>query len=235
MRLREAVASHTTKGFRQACGESWAELKVQHRHFAAVRKAQRLRNASELKLNLACGPCTKPGWINVDLNAPGADLRLDLREKLPFPDASVSFVYSEHFFEHLEFPSPAMSFLKECWRVLKPGGTLSVGVPDTEWPIVSYANGDTRYFELARSRFHPAWCTTRMHQLNYHFRQGREHKYAYDFETLAQALQEAGFVSVVRRSFNTELDSQERMVEWLPHKTAGLYVDARKPEAVVAH
>jgi predicted SAM-dependent methyltransferase len=229
MGLRDMIRSHTTTGVRQSCRELWAEAKLQRRHFASLKKAKRLPQSTDLKLHLGCGPCLKPGWINIDINAPQADLQLDLRERLPFPDASASIVYCEHFFEHLEYPSPAMNFLRECRRILKPGGILSLGVPDTEWPIVSYATGDPAYFDLVRARFHPAWCNTRMHNLNYHFRQEREHKYAYDLETLTSILEEAGFVSVVRRSFNPELDSPARMVESLPRKTAGLYVDARKP------
>jgi len=63
-----------------------------------------------------------------------------------------------------------------------------------------------------------------MHNLNYHFRQGKKHKYAYDFETLAQILSRAGFVSVVRRSFDPALDDEKR-------KLGTLYVDASKPSA----
>lgn len=229
MGVKDVIRSWTTAGVRQSCLDAWGEIRLQRRHFASLKKARQLRRSADLKLNLGCGPCLKSGWINIDIDSPGADLQLDLREKLPFPDARASFVYCEHFFEHLEYPSSAMSFLRECWRVLKPGGVFSLGVPDTEWPIVSYATGDPAYFELARARFHPAWCNTRMHNLNYHFRQGREHKYAYDLETLTKILEEAGFVSVVRRPFNPELDSASRMVESLPRKTAGLYVDARKP------
>jgi hypothetical protein len=70
-----------------------------------------------------------------------------------------------------------------------------------------------------------------MHNLNYHFRQGREHKYAYDLETLKQILEEAGFVSVERRPLDPEFDSPDRMVDSLPWKTPGLYVNALKPLA----
>jgi hypothetical protein len=60
-----------------------------------------------------------------------------------------------------------------------------------------------------------------MHQLNYHLRQGKEHKYAYDFETLATILAEVGFVSIERRAFDAERDSVAR-------RDGSLYVDARK-------
>jgi predicted SAM-dependent methyltransferase len=229
MKTPDAVKKRFTQGVRQAWRDLWTEIKIQRRHSSSVRKAKQFSGASDLKLHLGCGPCLKPGWVNIDTFSDQAELQLDLREKFPFPDGCASFVFCEHFFEHLEFPNPAMDFLKECWRVLKPGGTLSLGVPDTEWPVLSYANGDPTYFDLARERFHPAWCTTRMHNLNYHFRQGREHKYAYDLETLKQVLEDAGFVSVERRSFTPGLDSEARKVDFLPRKTAGLYVNALKP------
>jgi predicted SAM-dependent methyltransferase len=66
----------------------------------------------------------KAGWINIDIDE-RADLQLDLRANLPFPDNSVSFIYSEHFFEHLEYPRDTSTFLKESLRVLIPKGSRS--------------------------------------------------------------------------------------------------------------
>jgi len=60
-----------------------------------------------------------------------------------------------------------------------------------------------------------------MHCINYHFRQDGEHKYAYDFETLAHVLGEIGFESVQQRLFNQEVDDASRKMV--------LYVDAYKP------
>jgi predicted SAM-dependent methyltransferase len=228
MGLRNAIVTRTTRGTRDACRALWEELHTQRRHFASRRKAKRMRPLRDVKLNLGCGPCIKPGWINVDSWSAGADLQLDLRESLPFPDGCASFIHSEHFFEHLEYPFPARTFLLECCRILKLGGILSLGVPDTEWPMVCYATGERAYFDWVR-KFDPSWCNTRMHNLNYHFRQGKEHKYAYDLETLKQILEETGFIQIERRCFDPELDSRARMVEWLPWKTAGLYVFAYKP------
>lgn len=183
-------------------------------------RAARLKG-DQLKLNVGCGPNVKSGWINIDLSQ-RADLQLDLREPLPFASQSVAVIYSEHFFEHLEYPDEATNFLLESIRILRPGGIFSVGVPDTEWPLVSYVTGDDMYFRMAQERWHPSWCVTKMHSLNYHFRQGREHKFAYDFETLSLVLREAGFSPVERREFNADLDDESR-------KDGTLYVDAYKP------
>ena len=40
-------------------------------------------------------------------------------------------LYSSHFLEHLRDPE-ARSFLRECMRVLKPGGILRLVVPNLE-------------------------------------------------------------------------------------------------------
>jgi predicted SAM-dependent methyltransferase len=221
--LRSVIKAKTTAGFRRAIRDLAEEFRIQRLHRAALKRVNRY-SGSNLKLNIGCGPNVKRGWINIDLSD-NADLQLDLRERLPFADESVSIVYSEHFFEHLEYPDEALNFLKESIRVLQRGGLFSVGVPDTEWPLRAYVNGDEEYFLIARQRWHPAWCNTRMHNLNYHFRQGREHKYAYDFETLAQILSEVGFVSIVRRPFNPDLDDESRK--------RSLYVDAYKPNTAL--
>lgn len=83
-------------------------------------------------LNLGCGSQIHEDWLNVDLSAD--DPRVfahDLREPLPFADASFSAVYHSHVLEHLP-RRDAPRFLAECFRLVKPGGILRVVVPDLE-------------------------------------------------------------------------------------------------------
>ena len=223
--FRKIIEAKTTAGFRKAIGHLSEEFGIQLRHLASLRRVNRYTRG-HLKLNVGCGPNLKHGWVNIDLSG-HADLHLDLREPLPFNDESVTTIYSEHFFEHLEYPGQALNFLKESLRVLQAGGLFSVGVPDTEWPIRSYADGDEEYFHIARQRWHPEWCNTRMHNLNYHFRQGQEHQYAYDFETLSQIIREVGFISIVKRAFNPNLDDERR-------RLGTLYLDAKKPNTTLS-
>jgi len=199
------------KGLRRSLRIVRHEYETQRAHRVSIRNAKRFVGMADLRLNLGCGSKIKTGWINIDRDA-SADLRLDLREKLPFADGSVCWIYSEHFFEHLQYPKESGHFLRECCRVLAPGGRLDIGVPDSEWPIKSYSDESSEYFRLARERFHPKWCNTKMHHLNFHFRQGEEHKYAYDEETLKAELNKAGFVSIRRREFDSEMDSPDRAI-----------------------
>jgi len=212
-----------TGGLRQAFVNLRSELRIWRRHIKGVGVARQLMADASDKLHLGCGPNHKAGWLNVDLSG-AADLKLDLREPLPFPDNRFSIIYNEHFFEHVDYPGPATDLLKQCLRVLKPGGVTRIGVPDTEWPLQEYCgvrNDD--YFRIARQSWHPAWCTTPMEQINYHFRQDGEHRFAYDFETLQKILLQAGFVNVSRVDFDPAIDSESR-------KTGTLYVTANKPE-----
>lgn len=102
------IKSLTTSGFRKAVIELAKEFRILWMHRAALRRVSRYVGVN-LRLNIGCGSNVKQGWINIDLCG-SADLQLDLRESLPFADETVSMIYSEHFFEHLEYPDQALSF-----------------------------------------------------------------------------------------------------------------------------
>jgi len=214
------------------------EWYLQRTHRRSAKRARTLDAARPLRLNLGSGFHPKPGWINIDLCEDAADLQLDLREPLPFPDASADFVYSEHFVEHLSYPnladstawelespqarSEALTLLRECHRVLRPGGRLDVVVPDAERILDAYAARRERPF-VHEDWWGPQWCDTPMHRVNYLFRQGTEHRYAYDFETLRRVLEAVGFTDVERRSFDPELDHR--------NATRSLFVRATKGDS----
>jgi Methyltransferase domain len=116
----------------------------------------------------------------IDLFDRSADLRLDLREPWPFPDNSVSHIYSEHVFEHFDFLDEVPHFLSESLRVLCEGVVFDVGVPDSDWPLRAWGNPNDGYWCLARS-LHPQYCETNLDFVNYHFRRDKlhgGHKYA---------------------------------------------------------
>jgi len=149
------AAPRMSRNLRLALKNVRNELYMQRLHRASLRRAAELTARDQpIRLNLGSGFHPKPGWINVDLIDDLPDLQLDLREPLPFADNSASQIYTEHFFEHLSFtaagdslareiesrdsPSDALTFLRECLRVLMPGGRIDVGVPDAEVALRDY-------------------------------------------------------------------------------------------------
>ena len=89
-------------------------------------------------LNLGCGAHFHADWTNIDL-VPCSPLVLahDVRKGIPFPNEYFDAVYHSHLLEHFPKDS-ALPFLQECHRVLKPGGTLRVVVPDLESIVRNY-------------------------------------------------------------------------------------------------
>lgn len=87
-------------------------------------------------LNIGCGKQPIAGFVNIDLD-PGADIRHDVTKGLPFDDASVDGIYSEHFIEHLS-QGQGLAFFRECRRVLKPGGIVRIATPDLDEIVARY-------------------------------------------------------------------------------------------------
>jgi predicted SAM-dependent methyltransferase len=147
------------------------EIILYRLHRKGVKKARAYTGKSGLKLNIGCGPNRKQGWINIDLSSE-AELSLDIRERAPFDDGSAMVIYSEHFFEHLDYPNDAKHFLRECFRVLEPNGIFRVGVPDTLLPLLDYAGvGDGRWLQACKNKefWRPEWCKTPMDHIIFTF------------------------------------------------------------------
>jgi len=236
--LREFVKSRTSPALRKAMRGVHTEWQIARLHRQGVKAAARFAGMRPLRLNLGSGYRPKAGWVNVDLGE-RADVTLDLREPLPFPSNAAAEIYTEHFFEHLSYPnldeptaweverpgcrSEALTFLRECLRVLQPGGLLDIVVPDAECMLTDYAMRHSQPF-LRAPWWGPQWCDTPLHCLNYVFRQGTEHKYAYDEETLGNVLAQAGFTGIRRRPFDPDRDAPN-------HELASLCMQATKAHA----
>jgi predicted SAM-dependent methyltransferase len=89
-------------------------------------------------LNVGCGKKFHHHWVNVDMTSNSKDvIAHNLLKGIPFPDNYFEVLYHSQVLEH--FPKEkACDFIKECNRVLKPGGVIRVVVPDLENIVDEY-------------------------------------------------------------------------------------------------
>lgn len=139
-------------------------------------------------LHLGCGTVHLPDWVNADVD-PRADLVIDIRLRLPFPEENLEYIYSEHLLEHVRCDQGAR-FLREAHRVLRENGVLRVAMPDLDELVEGYRN-DWRRFDWLSWPGHE-FIGTRAEMLNVAFRWWG-HKYLYNREELERRLREAGF------------------------------------------
>lgn len=155
-----------------------------------------LRQVTEaVRLNIGCGEWLIPGYVNIDAD-PALDVDIAAAvPPIPYPDATVDEIWSCHFLEHLDFETGA-AFLRECYRVLRPGGLVSIVVPDMRWLYAEYSKGSGRAFEEPNSGGRMR-AVRDLDDLNAMFVfstvQPSHHKWGYDLSTLSRALEVAGF------------------------------------------
>lgn len=153
-----------------------------------------------LKLHLGCGPQILRGWVNVDnVEYPGVDRVLDVTRELPFDD--VSFVFAEHFIEHLAY-ADALSLMRECRRILRDDGLLRLSTPNLDWVWVTH-------YRLGMS---PPEEVQACFALNRAFR-GWGHQFLYNERTLRATLEDAGFANIVRCGYGESLHTELRGLE----------------------
>ncbi len=86
-----------------------------------------------MKIDLGCGNINQKrrGYIGLDVNPKyQPDILHDCNEGLPFENNSIETIYSDNSLEHLWNP---VFVLQECYRVLIPGGTLELVLPNTQY------------------------------------------------------------------------------------------------------
>jgi SAM-dependent methyltransferase len=185
------------------------------------RKAQRISRGhqSDLRLHLGSGGEHKIGWVNIDLLGDPVEIAWNLAKPLPLASGSVAAVFHEHLLEHLPLQAGDL-LMRECYRVLRPGGILRVGVPDAGRLIRAYG-GDQQYLDA----LHPGSPTPMLavQELFYWHR----HCAMFDAETLCLFFRASGFPDPAERRFGDSDLAQPPDTERRRAET--LYVEARKP------
>ena len=112
----------------------------------------------------------------------------DLSYGIPLRDGVADFIYSSHFLEHL-FRQDGKKLLEESFRVLKPGGTIRIVVPDLAYALSLYSAGEKQKMLLDNFFVED--------DDSYYAR----HKYMYDFAMLEDVLKNVGFHDIRRCEF----------------------------------
>jgi predicted SAM-dependent methyltransferase len=169
------------------------------------------------KLHVGAGFTTLEGWLCTDLEPRyNSSVFLDATKPFPFEDATFDYVYSEHMIEHIPW-TDGLFMLSECFRVLKPGGSVRIATPDMKVLLDLYS-GEHR--PLADQYMH--WITDRFLEgvhvykpqfvINNAFTNWG-HRFLFDAETLGIALAQSGFEDVRQVASGESTDPQLRGLE----------------------
>jgi predicted SAM-dependent methyltransferase len=179
-----------------------------------------LKDTEEICLEIGSGEKRGQGqWITLDVTK-GCDLYWDLTRGIPFPDESLTKIYSSHLFEHLSFKEGQL-LLAECIRTLKQDGLFSICVPDARLYIEAYMGKedlDSTQFFRHKSAYNNL---SRIDYLNYVAYMDGEHKHMFDEENMLAILKAQNFKDVHLRDFDPMLDTPDRDFE-------SIYAEARK-------
>jgi predicted SAM-dependent methyltransferase len=181
-------------------------------------------------LDIGCGPNTHQDYINLDYGwHPGVNLCWDITRGIPIKSNTLEGIFTEHCFEHISFCF-ILPILVECYRVLQPGGSIRIILPDGELYLKGYSsilqdkNAPILPYAL-RDKINGFYSP--IMSINRVFRD-EGHVFIYDFDCLFQLLERVGFESIQKLSFGIGrnprllIDSPSRAIE-------SLYVEAVKP------
>jgi predicted O-methyltransferase YrrM len=175
------------------------------------------------RLNWGCGERGAPGWINSDIKrGPGVDITVDIRHGLPIDDDSLDYAVSIHALPMLSLPD-LVGVLCELRRVLKPGGTLRLGLPDLERGVAAWQRGDRGYFLVPDSDAETLSGKLITQLLWYGYTVTLFTK-----EFIEELLRKAGFDRVHHCSYRQSGSGHEGITELDNRENESLYVEAVK-------
>ena len=156
------------------------------------------------------------GFLVVDLqDLPLVDVQCDVSKLTPFQDNSVDEIYASNVLEHF-MHTDTVRVLQEWRRVLKPGATCWISVPDMDANFRLFQkNGLTQWVQniIWGDQIHPH----AFHYINF------------TFASLAKRVNEAGFSDVKRvDSLPYGINDASAMVDGQEHKPTSLNIKAIK-------
>ena len=149
------------------------------------------------KLQLGASDHLLDGWLNTDINLnSNSVVYLDATKRFPFNDETFDYIVAEHMIEHVEYHA-AEVMMRECFRVLKPGGCVRFATPDLQVLLALHSEDKTKtqkeYIEWAVARFMPEIRECKDVFVINNFFRAWGHCFLYDQQTLRYALYASGF------------------------------------------
>lgn len=146
-----------------------------------------------MKLNVGCGGRRLPGYTGIDaVERPAADIVAPAHE-IPLPDGCADEVLAIHLVEHL-LPWDLKTAIAEWHRLLQPGGTLVLELPDLVKCCRNILDGRMKggkhpdqlgmWGLFGDNRYEDPYML---------------HRWAYTFATLSPIVAEVGFIKVVEK------------------------------------
>jgi predicted SAM-dependent methyltransferase len=175
-----------------------------------------LESYSVRKLQIGAGGNDPAGWLNADIEPTSQEIYLDATVRYPFPDGSFHYVFSEHMIEHVPWEG-GVAMLKECYRVLAPGGKVRIVTPNLTKFIqllTDRADSEAQRFIEAKLELH-GWPVTPVPGAYIFNRQVREwgHQFLYDPATLRRSFELAGFKQITEYRVGEKTDPVFQEVE----------------------
>jgi len=159
-----------------------------------------LQSKQMTKIHLGSGRKIIKNWINFDVeNYPGVVV-VDLRNGIPLADGSVSKIFSEHAIEHFD-KKTGYFLLKECYRVLKSGGSIRIGWPDLGLILWSYLFHNPRHKKHILPHIENGLVFGHWDEILSDRLFSWEHRYAYTAKHLKGLMVKIGFKNVRKKPF----------------------------------
>ena len=163
-----------------------------------------------IKFHLACGNNILLDWFNFDFNEIYGAITWDLTQRFQADSDSVDLMFCEHFIEHIT-RNQAKYFLSECYRCLKPGGTIRLSTPCLDYLIDRYLNNDITVWKNV------GWTPgTRCQMINEGFHEWG-HKFLYNNTELITLFKESGFVNIIDKKYHNSEKSELCNLECRPY------------------
>lgn len=161
------------------------------------------------KLQLGAGGNNAEGWLNSDIEPQDGQIYLDVTTKYPFADESFQYIFAEHVIEHVTWEG-GLKMLKECFRVLAPGGKVRIETPDFLKYFYILTNKDDPEVKrfIAAGHYAFDWPDTPVGPAYAVNRSVRDwgHQFIYDADTMRRTFELAGFKNIRQVAMGAKTD-----------------------------